>query len=141
MAVLLLGIGQAFAAKNYTIDRSKLPQEARTFLSTHFPKAKIGMIKIDKPLLSKPDYEVRFTNGQTVEFDKYGKWEEVDCNAQRVPDTIIPKTVLKYINKNYSSAFITQIEKDSKGYDVELSNGVELKFDLSGNFKSADIDD
>lgn len=141
MAVLILGIGQAFAKDSYTIDRSKLPKEARTFLSTHFPKAEIRMIKIDKPLLQNPDYEVKFTNGQSVEFDRYGKWKEVDCESQRVPDAIIPKPVLKYINRNYSSAFITQIDKDSKGYDVELSNGIELKFDLSGNFRSVDYDD
>ena len=141
LVVLIMGIGTASAYKSYTIDRSKLPQESQTFLNTHFPKAKIGMIKIDKPLFRKPEYEVRLNNGQTIEFNKYGKWKEVDCKNKRVPDAIIPKNIMRYVNKNYPDVFITQIEKDSKGYEIELSDGVDVKFDLLGNFKSVDIND
>lgn len=47
----------AFPFDTYTIDRKELPEEAQTFLNTLFGKAKVSMIKVDKKLLRKPDYE------------------------------------------------------------------------------------
>lgn len=50
-------------ADKYTIDRSNLPQQAQDMLTEYFPKAKVGMIKVDKHLLKKTDYDVRLVNG------------------------------------------------------------------------------
>ncbi len=63
-----------FAADKYSIDRNDLPQPAQEFLTQHFPKAKVGMVKIDKHLLKKTDYDVKLVNGTKIEFDNAGKW-------------------------------------------------------------------
>ena len=41
-------------------------------LGEHFPKAKVSMIKVDRHLLKKTDYDVRLTNGTKIEFTNKG---------------------------------------------------------------------
>ena len=141
--LLMVGAGMSYALPfdKYTINRSELPQEAQEMLDTYFPKAKIGMIKIDKHLLKKPDYEVRLTNGTTIEFSNKGKWREVDCKTREVPQGLISKPIRNYVSKNFPDVKIVKIEKKSSGYIVELSDDVELKFDLLGIFKGVKIED
>ena len=52
-------------ADKYTIDRSNLPQQAQDMLTEYFPKAKVGMIKVDKHLLKKTDYDGRRSTART----------------------------------------------------------------------------
>lgn len=143
IAIVLFSVSSAMALPfdKYTIDRSQLPETARKFLDDYFPKNKVGMIKIDKHLLKKPDYEVRLTNGTTIDFDKNGKWKEVDCQSRQVPDGIIPKAILRSVKKNFPDNFIVSIEKNRKGYEVELNDNVDLKFDLLGTYKGVKIED
>lgn len=124
----------------YTIDRDQLPEEAQEMLKKHFPKAKIGMIKIDKHLLKKTDYDVRLVNGTTIEFSNSGKWTSVNCKKREVPEGLIPKSISRYVSKNGNGAKIVKIVKKSSGYEVGLSDGVELKFNLLGQFKGAKIE-
>lgn len=72
LMALVASVGMARADK-YTINREELPQEAREFITTHFPKAKIAMIKVDRHLLKMTDYDVRFVSGTKVEFSNSGK--------------------------------------------------------------------
>ena len=83
-------------------------------------------------------YEVIFTNGNKVEFGKNGNLEEVNCKYTSVPTAIIPTTIQKYVTTNYPDTRVLKIERDKKEYEVQLSNRVELKFDLK--FNLIDID-
>lgn len=128
-------------ADKYTINREDLPQTAREMLDTYFPKTKVGMIKVDKHLLKKTDYDVRLVNGTKIEFNNAGKWTSVDCRTREVPSGLIPSNIRKYISKNYQDVQVVKIEKKTSGYEVDLSDGVELKFSLLGQFKGVDLDD
>lgn len=119
----------------YTINREDLPQEARQFLDQYFPKAKVGMIKVDRHLLKKTDYDVRLTNGTEIEFSNKGKWTSVDCKKRAVPDGIVPKNIARHVSKNYADVDIVSIEKKASHYKVGLSDGVVLKYSLLGQFK------
>lgn len=143
LVMLMVGVCSAMALPfdKYTVNRSDLPEEAQKFLTTYFPKAKVSMIKVDKHLLKKTDYDVKLTNGMTVEFKNSGKWEEVDCKGKEVPDGIVPKRIKTYVTKNYPDTFITKIERTSRGFEVELNTEVEMKFDHLGTFKSVKMDD
>lgn len=142
LILILAGAGVASAfIDSYTIDRDKLPQEAQTMLSEHFPKAKVGMIKVDRHLLKKTDYDVRLVNGTTIEFANSGKWKSVDCKTREVPQALIPKTIRNYVSKNFSGVKIVKIIKKSSGYEIGLSDGVDLKFNLLGQYKGAKIED
>ena len=121
----------AFAfVDSYTIKREQLPEEAQQMLEKYFPKAKIGMIKIDRHLLKKTDYDVRLVNGTTIEFNNSGKWTSVDCKSREVPEGLVTKTIRNYIQKNYADVKIVKVKKKSSGYEIGLSDGVDLKFNL-----------
>lgn len=131
----------ASAFDKYSLDRNDLPESAREFLTEHFPKSNIGMIKVDKHLLKKTDYDVKLVNGTKIEFSNAGKWTSVDCKNSAVPEKIVPKAIRNYVNKNFSDVKIVKIKKTASKYEVGLSDGVELYFNLLGQFKSMKMDD
>lgn len=132
----------AFAfVDSYTIKREQLPEEAQQMLDKYFPKAKIGMIKIDRHLLKKTDYDVRLVNGTTIEFNNSGKWTSVDCKSREVPEGLVTKTIRNYIQKNYADVKIVKVKKKSSGYEIGLSDGVDLKFNLLGQFKGVKMEE
>ncbi|MDE7345307.1 MAG: PepSY-like domain-containing protein [Muribaculaceae bacterium] len=130
-----------YAFDKYSINREDLPEAAQQFLTTYFPKAKVGMIKTDKHLLKKTDYDVRLVNGTTIEFSNSGKWTSVDCKGREVPKDIIPRSIRNYVNKNFQDVNIVKIKKTSSKYEVTLSDDVTLIFNLLGQFRSVKMDD
>lgn len=133
LIVLLAAVGQSYAIfDKYTINREELPQEAREMLDEYFPKAKIGMIKVDKHLLKKTDYDVRLVNGTTIEFNNKGKWTSVDCKDKAVPDGLVMRVIRNYVKKNFGDLKITSVRKKTIGYEIGLSDGVVLKFNSLG---------
>lgn len=142
LLLVICGAGAASAfIDSYVIDRSKLPEQAQQMLTEYFPKAKVSMIKIDRELLRKPNYDVKLVNGTKIEFNNAGKWKSVDCKTRAVPEGLVSKPIRKYVSKNFPDEKIVKIEKKSSGYEIELSNDVELKFNLLGQFKSMKMDD
>lgn len=139
LVLVIASVTMAHADK-YTIQRDALPQRAQQMLDEYFPKAKVAMIKVDKHLLKKTDYDVKLTNGTKIEFSNAGKWTSVDCKTRAVPESLIPKAIRRHVSKNYADAKIVSIEKKAYGYEIELSDGIELKYDHIGTFKGADID-
>lgn len=134
--------GAAWAfGDSYVLNRDKLPEAAQQMLSEYFPKAKIGMIKVDRHLLKKTDYDVKLVNGTKIEFNNAGKWTSVDCKTRAVPEGLIKKPIRNYVKKNFPDVKIVKIEKKSWGYEIELSDDVELKFDHIGTFKGVKMDD
>ncbi len=130
---------QAF--DKYSINRSDLPETAQEFLTEYFPKARVSMVKTDKHLLKKTDYDVKLVNGTKIEFNNAGNWTTVDCKTREVPSSLVIKPIRNYIKKNFPDTFVVKIEKKSLAYEVELNDGVELKFDRLGTFKSMKMDD
>lgn len=139
MAVFCLGSAHAIFDK-YTINREDLPEEARQMLDEYFPKAKVGMIKVDKHLLKKTDYDVRLVNGTTIEFNNKGKWTSVDCQTREVPRALVKKSILTHVEENYPDTKIVRIKKKSSGYEIRLSDGVELEYNLLGKLKKVGLD-
>lgn len=122
----------AHADDDKPIQVTQLPQVAQKFLKQLFTGNNIAMAKLEKDFLDKK-YEVIFTNGDKVEFDKKGNWKEVDCKYSVVPAEIISAKIQKYVTTNYPDIKILKIDRDKKDYEIELSNGLELKFDLAFN--------
>ena len=119
----------AFADNDKPIQLTEMPKEAQQFIQHHFANQPVALAKIDADFMDKT-YEVVFTNGNEVEFDKKGKWIKVDCGRSQVPLEIVPVAIQQYVGKNYPDAKVVKIElTDRKGYDIDLSNGFEIEFD------------
>lgn len=132
----LFGIAKADNDKPISI--SELPKKSLEFIQQYFPKKEVSYAKMEKDLWDKK-YEVVFVNGEKIEFDKNGEWKEVECKLSAVPEAIIPEQIKTYITKQYPQVKVLKIERDSKKYEVELSNKLDLKFNLK--FQLIEIDD
>lgn len=132
---VLMSVMPGFALDKYTIDRNELPNEAQEFLTTHFPNQKVSLVKVDKHLLKKTDYDVKLLNGTKIDFSNAGKWTCVDCGKNAVPDAILPSAVKKYVTQNHPDLKVVKIEKTTLKYVVYLSDGSELNFNLLGQIK------
>ena len=144
MKKIFLAITCAFAlianacADNYhPINLSQLPEKAQTFLSTHFPEAKVSLVRKEVELV-KTNYDVIFEDGSKVEFDHKGNWNEVDCGTQPVPAGIVPQAINKVIKAHYPNTQVTKIERDHREIEVKLTNGTELTFNK--HLQLVDID-
>ena len=128
----------ALAGNDKPIQVSEMPKAAQLFIKNHFADLSVAMAKVETDFLDK-NYDVVFTNGNKVEFDKKGNWTNVDCEHSQVPVAILPEAIRQYVAKNYPDAKVLKIEvTDRKGYDVELSNGFELEFDKRMNVIDVD---
>lgn len=131
--LLLPGLMVAYAGDDKPITVEQLPKKAQEFLKTHFSDVKVSFAKMDNELFDK-SYEVFFVNSGKIEFDGQGKWKEIECKYNRVPTGAIPVPIVTFIQKNHPENHVITIERDWKGYELKLNNGMELKFDLKYNF-------
>jgi len=135
LAVIQFSAG---AANDKQIRFDQLPTQAQQFVKQHFSEQSIALVKMENKIFDK-SYEVFFTNGDKIEFDRKGVWQDINCKYTQLPQEIVPEQINRYVLKNYPQARISKIEKESRNrYDVELTNGIELEFD--SNFNVIDID-
>lgn len=127
----------AMADNEKPIQVGQLPTKAQTFITTYFKGHKVALAKLDSDLFSK-SYDVIFTNGEKIEFDKSGDWTEVKYKSG-VPTQIVPSAIRTYVKNNYPDASIIQIERKRNEYEVKLSNRWEITFD--SQMRVIDIDD
>lgn len=119
------------------IQITQLPQKAQQFIKQHFSDSKIALAKMESKLFSK-SYDVIFTSGNKIEFDKEGDWKEISCKYSEVPAALIPDAIKQEVASKYPETKILEIERDTNDYEVRISNGWELKFDFA--FKLIDVD-
>lgn len=121
----------AFTDDDRPVTFGQLPEKAQQFIKQHFGDKPISYAKQDTDWLDG-DYEVRFVDGDKISFRRNGEWEEVECKSTQVPAAIVPERIKSYTLKQYPDMRIVEIEKDSHGYEIKLSNGRELNFDKKG---------
>lgn len=127
-AILVISVS-ANARDRYTRSASVLPVAAQSVLSKNF-KAGVSLVKIERS-----EFEVTLLDGSEISFDKKGNWESVEVSERHeVPAAFLPQEVRNYVKKNHKDARIVGIDKERNGYEVELSNGIDIKFDRSGRF-------
>ena len=49
-----------------------------------------------------------------------------------VPAAIVPAAIQQYVSTSFPGTVITKIDKERYGYDIELSNDIDLKFNYQG---------
>lgn len=144
LTILLAALFAAFsflpasAGNDRVITVAELPAAARNFIDTHFKGVEVSYAKVDEEFFDK-EYKVVFVNGSKAEFLKNGDWKEVDCKYGEVPAEVIPGEIRKSVSAQFPGRRIVCIDRDRRGYDVELDNGYDLEFDR--NFRLIDIDD
>lgn len=138
LVMAIIAVQMAVAGDVVTMDEKQLPVQAREFIKKHFAAEKISYIKIEDEFLRKKEYEVVLTNGVEINFDHNGNWEEVDCKRNAIPENIMLPNIREYIKTHFGNNIVTQIDRDSRGYELELDNDLSVKFNKTGNFLRLD---
>lgn len=74
--------------------------------------------------------------------DEYNKDDEdEDDYNDNFNASELPTAILDYLSTNYPNIAIDEVELEDGIYEVELVNGLELEFDINGNFLSVEMDD
>ncbi|GHA34381.1 hypothetical protein GCM10007103_14750 [Salinimicrobium marinum] len=121
------------------IEAQDLPENARTFISTYFPTAEYSRVEENSAVESDGTmYEVDLSNNFEIDFTSEGSWVDVDGNDQELPAGIVPQKIAEYVSENYPDFFITGIDTETTGYEIELSNDLDVLFDTEENFISED---
>ena len=108
------------------------------FVTKYFPEATIQMVMPDED-----DIDVVLNDYTKIEFKLNNEWKKVDCEHATkfisVPATLVPEQITAYVNANFPNTIIKKLEKKFFGWEIELSNGLEVKF--NNNFKVTKVDD
>lgn len=131
-ALLSLGFG-ARADHDQPITYNQLPQTAQALLKQYFGDKVPLIVTMDWD-----DYTVRYNSGEKVEFDKQGNWKDIECYTSVVPAALVPEQIKAHINSAYPGSQIIKLDRNRRGYEVKLNNGVEVEY--SRSFQVIDID-
>ena len=140
--IVYLALFIGFALTNTSCNSDKKAQVIDSFVKTYFPDAEV-IANIKDGL----DCDVTLSDYTQIGFDGnlFGKleWDEVDCRhaslPTAVPVALVPVEITNYVSRIEGGQSITKIAKDNHGWDIELSNGLEIEFDK--RFNVVDFDD
>lgn len=114
------------------IEYSEVDPIIMMFVETHFPQTGIYNC-----LQTQHYYKVKLNDQTKLKFNHSFEWIEVDCEHSatydNVPTSIVPEQITAYVTANFANNHIDQIEKKTYGWDVELNNDHDLKFDSNFN--------
>ena len=133
VALMCMIMSATTFASDRVITANQLPAAAQTFINQTFPGASIMYAEIDDG-----KYEVHLNDGSEINFDRKGNWDKVDCKLKAVPAHLIPATIASNVETQFSGTVITKIDKERYGYEIELSNGLDLKFNRQGMLSEID---
>jgi hypothetical protein len=139
MMVCLLALQvTVMAADDKPIRFEQLPAKSQQIIKKYYPDQSISLVKRERDLLDR-SYEVIFTNGDKIEFDRNGEWKEIESRFSELPKDVVPKQIREYVEKHYPKVKINKIEKDSWNcLEIELANDMDLKFD--SKYRLIDMD-
>lgn len=126
MALMCL-VSSSIMADDTPIPVEQLPKAVKTFVQTNFKDQKILYAEKDGS-----SYECRLADGTKIEFTKKGAWKKIERKSASVPACFVPDAIQKYVKANFPDCVVTTIDKEHNGYDIELSNDIDLKFNSKG---------
>lgn len=117
---------------------AQLPGAITAFIQQNFPNQAITFAQKDLEITGW-QYDVVLADGTQIEFDTDQMWDKIQCPMTNpVPAVLIPAPIMSYLQGNFPGVMIQKIDKDSSGYEVELANGLELKFNQAGALMEMD---
>ena len=120
------------ACSDKPVTAEQLPEPVKTFIQQTFPGQTISYAEKDVEVMGTK-YDVVLADGTRVDFDTDGVWDKIECTMENpVPTALIPEPIVAHIQANFPDAMILKIDKEHNGYEVELANGLELKFNKQG---------
>lgn len=118
------------------VDDADIPAGISEFVSTNFPDNDILQVVKDVEGLST-DYDVILDGGVSLTFKKNGEVKDID-GTSKLPDGVIPSKISEYVSTNFPNQVITDWELTDRNQQIGLDNGLELEFNMDGDFLRMD---
>lgn len=126
-AISIFAASMAGVYAGTPISVQQLPKAASDFIAQYFAGDNVRKVEQDQGRHCT-EYEVDLTSGAEVDFREDGTWKEVKAaRGNAVPSAIVPSAIAKYVATNYPGQSIVEISHKRGGYEIELTNGTELK--------------
>ena len=138
LVVAMLAVMPMLADNDKMITREELPGKAQMFLTKHFGGVEVLYAKAERDMGVITSYDVVLDGNVKVEFNRSGEWTSVDCEHSQVPNSVLPQGVLDYVSNKFAKAYVVEIERGRMGYEVKLSNDLDLDFDKNCKFLRVD---
>lgn len=117
---------------------AQLPAQITTFIQQYYPGQTITFAKKDLEITGW-QYDVVLADGTQIDFDTDHVWDKIQSSMMNpVPTALIPAPIATHLQANFPDAMILKIDKERNGYDVELANGLELKYNKQGALMEMD---
>lgn len=138
LGFLCLGSTLSADDRERAVQFEKLPKAAIAFVEQYFSKDQVLFATEETEFLGK-EYNVMLENNISLQFDKEGKWTKVECRMNPIPQDLIPNEIQTFIEQKFPQMSVREIQRDKRGWEVELMNGIGLEFDQ--RFNLVDYDD
>lgn len=123
--------------EGYAIDPRDLPSQAWDFLDYYYYDVQLVDAYYyggNGGYYDQAYYRVNLSDGTSVGFDRRGQWYFVYAPWNYgVPYDLVPSRILGFVNYYYQHELVNAITITGYGYDIRLTNGTELSFDIDGN--------
>lgn len=134
--LILLGISALVLLMSACSDKPVIPEQlpaaVTSFIQNTYPGETITFAQKDLELTGWK-YEVFLADGTHIDFDTDDVWEKIESPVSRpVPQQLIPAPIATHLQANFPGTFVTKIDKDRNGYEIELATGIELKYNKQG---------
>jgi hypothetical protein len=129
---------------NQAIPAALIPEKINAYVTANYPNLFIVQIENEKT-----KYDIELSNGIDLVFTPQGDFVRIDHDGDNHNEVVInptdlPQTAKILISTHFPNATIRLAEKQNKPssdgtvYDVSLSNGFEIDFDVNGNWVEID---
>ena len=132
--IAIFAISTAASAQITQIKSTQLPGQARNTIRKAWNGAPIVDSWKNKQGRTV-EYKASVEDGSTMKFNANGQWIEVKSYSG-VPTSLFPQPLLFHLEKYYEGRYIVWATKNTKRYQVELSDGSRLEFNAKGVFQA-----
>ncbi|MEI0488159.1 PepSY-like domain-containing protein [Brachyspira pulli] len=135
LSLMVLSVSSLFA-DDWVVPVSQLPANARSFIQRVFPDAQIFKVERDGR-----KFDVKLSNGVSIDFLSNGEWENIDSEYTPIPESAFPPAVIKALKASYPQAAIIDAEKEWGNYKIKLNNMMEVMVSGNGQIMGQKFDD
>lgn len=137
--ILLAILPLLFASceKEEIITDNDIPSEILSYTDNHFPENPIMQVVKDSDGWEL-SYDITLDGGFFLEFNRKKEVTDIE-GLSMLPNSVIPAKLLTYVETNYGENFIIGWELDDRNQQIKLDNGLELEFNMKGDFLRIDI--
>ena len=115
----------------------EIPTVVSNFKGKFYPNIDVAQIEIKNSSFQGKSYKVKLVDATEIELNENEDWIEIK-DIKGVSPELLPSEIKSYLESNYKNIGIKQIEKERRGYKIELLTNTDLEFDLNGKLHKVD---